>query len=292
MSAFFPQLARALATGAALETGRSAVRNRGLGFSADFAGDDDIYFFDDLGNYWKYSRFDMGGGSDWPSFDWIDWTGGFTDPGISASGNEARYDFDWDQYWRDFFSGNILQIDTFEPSALPRGFDPFALPPLESYRDIWPWLNDFGPGPAPLDPSATPQLPGYCPKGTYHPVNDPFACVPFPPNDQTAKKQAQQQQQTRQQAAQAMRRAQQQRDRQCPKLPNGQATVFNPQTGKCEAIPQCPPGAKFDSTTRRCLTPAQAKELYGDNNWLIWLLIAAGVLVVTRDSGGGGGRRR
>ena len=278
-----------------MEAGRATVRKgNGLGFAAgDYYDGGADYFLDDFGNYWEWDWFNGGGGgTDWPSFDWIDWTGGFTEPGISASGNDARYDFDWNQYWNDFFGGSLETINTSAPSPLPRGFDPFALPPFDPYRDIWPWLNDRGPGPAQLDPSGQPQqLPGYCPRGTYHPVNDPFACVPFPADNNEAKKRAQQQQQTRQQAAQAMRRAQQQRDRQCPKLPNGQATVFNPQTGKCEPVPQCPQGTKFDSATRRCLTPAQAKELYGDNNWLWWLLIGGGVLLIaTRDNGGG--RRR
>jgi hypothetical protein len=293
MNPLFPQLARAVAAGAAMETGREAVRrnNGGLGFNADWIGED--YFLDDFGNYYEWSWFDMGGGGgggDWPSFDWMDWS--FAPVDNSPLNNADRYGFDWGQYWRDFFDGNIEVINTAEPAALPRGFDPFPLPPLDSYRDIWPWLNDRGPGPAQLDPSAVPQqLPGYCPRGTYHPANDPYACVPFPPSDSNAKRQASAQQKAQQQAAQAARKAQQQRDRQCPKLPNGQATVFNPQTGKCEPVPQCPPGSKFDSTTRRCLTQAQVKELYGDNNWLIWALIAAGVLIIAnRDSGGG--RRR
>ena len=294
MSAFFPQLARAVATGAAVETGRAAVRNRnGLGFAAgDYNGGD--YFYDDFGNYWEWSWFDTGGygggGGDWPFFDWIDWQG-FAPVESSPAGNESRYDFDWDQYWRDWFSGDLETINTAAPSPLPRGFDPFALPSLESYRDIWPW-PDRGPAPIAIDPSATPQLPGYCPRGTYHPVNDPTSCVPFPPNDPNAKRQQQQQQKAQQQAAQALRRAQQQADKQCPKDPQNRPVWRNPQTGKCELVPTCPQGTKFDSTTRRCLTTAQAKELYGDNNWLLWLLIAAGVLVIANSGDSSEGRRR
>lgn len=291
MNNLFAQLARAVAAGAAMETGREvARRNNGLGFNADWIGED--YFYDDFGNYFEWSWFDMGGGGgDWPSFDWMDWS--FAPVDNNPSGNSDRYDFDWGQYWSDFFSGNLETINTAAPAPLPRGFDPFPLPDLQSYRDIWPWLDDRGPGPAQLDPSAVPQLPGYCPRGTYHPQNDPFACVPFPPDDSAAKKRAEQQKKAQQQAASALRKAQQQADRQCPKDPQGRPVWRNPQTGKCELVPQCPQGTKFDSTTRRCLTPAQAKQLYGDNSWLWWLLIAAGVLVVaTRDGGGSGGRRR
>ena len=288
MTNLFAQLARAAAAGAAMETGRSAVRRNGLGFAAgdqyDGSGD---YFYDDFGNYWEWDWFNYNDGSDFQAY-LLD----YSEPGLNyvTDPYSNTPDFsDWTNYYR---YGPDAFLQTSEQSPLPRGFDPFALPPFDPYRDIWPWLNDRGPGPAQLDPSGQPQqLPGYCPRGTYHPVNDPYACVPFPADNNEAKKRAQQQQQTRQQAAQAMRRAQQQRDRQCPKLPNGQATVFNPQTGKCEAVPPCQQGTKFDSTTRRCLTPAQAKELYGDNSWLWWLLIGGGVLLIaTRDNGGG--RRR
>jgi len=293
MNPFFPQLARAMATGAAVETGRAVARNNnGLGFAAGgFPGDDEAYFLDDFGNYWEWSWFDMGGGGgggDWPSFDWVDWQG-FA-PAGSPSGNDARYDFDWNQYWNDLFSGSLETINTAAPSPLPRGFDPFPLPSLDSYGSIWPW-PDRGPAPIAIDPSATPQLPGYCPRGTYHPVNDPTSCVPFPPNDPNAKRQQQQQQKAQQQAAQALRRAAQQADKQCPKDPQGRPVWRNPQTGKCELVPTCPQGSEFDSATRRCLTATQAKEIYGGNNWLLWLLIAAGVVVIASSNNGGGRRR-
>lgn len=286
MNAFFPQLARALAAGAAMETGRQAVRqNNGMGFAYndDFAWDGG----DDWN--WDWDWFNYGGSSSFYDLPFLpmefDYGAYWPDPGISA-GNPYEDAGDTLRLW---WEGFLPSIDTSAPSPLPRGFDPFALPGLDPYRNIWPGFDDriFG---GSVD-SGTQQLPGYCPGGTYHPADDPFNCVPFPETDQTAKKRAQQQQQARQQAASALRKAQQQADKQCPKDPQGRAVWRNPQTGKCELVPRCPQGTKFDPAMRRCLTTAQAKEIYGENNWLLWLLIAAGVLVIA-NSGDSGGRRK
>lgn len=290
-----------------METGRAAVRrNNGLGFLApgnQYGGD---YFYDDFGNYYEWDWFSPnvnGGGWDW-FFDGGGGGGGgddfqsyllpYSEPGMNYITDPYSTTSDFSDWINYYIYGPDAFLQTSEMSPLPRGFGPVPLPDLQSYRDIWPWLDDRGPGPALFDPSANQQpLPGYCPKGTYHPQNDPYACVPFPPDDPNAKKRADQQRKAQQSAMAAARRAQQQQDRQCPKDPQGRPVWRNPQTGKCELVPQCPQGTKFDSTTRRCLTPAQAKEAYGDNNWLLWLLIAAGVVVIaTRDGGGSGGRRR
>lgn len=280
-----------------METGRATVRNQnGLGFAAgNYESGGGDYFIDDYGFIWEADWFDPldwsyftggGGGGDFQSY-LLD----YSEPGMNYATDPFSTTPDFSDWINYYLYGPDAFLQTSEPAPLPRGFDPFPLPPFESYRDIWPW-PDRGPGPAELDLPA-PPLPGYCPRGTYHPVNDPMACVPFPADNNEAKKRAQQQQKAQQQAAQAMRRAQQQQDRGCPKDPQGRPVWKNPQTGKCELRPPCPQGQKFDSTTRRCLTPAQAKELYGDNNWLLWLLIAAGVVIIaTRDGGGGGGRRR
>lgn len=301
---FFPfNLAAAVATGAAMETGRGIARRNGLGFAQGESGGgyDDWggYFFDDFGNYWEYDWFDVnygGGGDYWPSFD------SYTLPNLTAPTsplvNDYRYDIDWSQYWNDFFAGNIDRVDTFAQGNYDQPSYRDITGDLDYRPGIWDWLNNLGPGPAQPDRQYGPAgdgalLPRYCPQGTYHPVNDPFACVPFPPNDPNAKKQASNQRKAQQAAANAARKAQQQQDKQCPKDPQGRPVWRNPQTGKCELAPVCPQGQKFDSTARRCLTAAQAKELYGDNNWLMWLLIAAGVLVVVKSGGNsGGGRRR
>jgi len=276
-------------------------RRQGLGFaqgddwSGDYGGD---YFFDDYGNYWEYDWFDnnvnSGGGYDLPLYDTPDWTG--FGPSPSPSANDYRYDFDWGQYLSDWLSGNVETINTFAqaPGQQPSYRD---ITGSLDYRDsIWDWLTNLGPGPASRDSQYGPAgdgstLPGYCPKGTYHPVNDPYACVPFPADNNAAKKQAAQQKKAQQSAANALKAAQKKQDQSCPKHPQGLPVWKNPATGKCEVVPQCPQGSKFDSTAKRCLTAAQAKELYGDNSWLWWLLIGGGALLLVTKNNSGGRRR-
>lgn len=295
--------------GAAFETGRQLVNNqrRGMGFSpGDYFDDynDPYYYEDNYGSWWDNFGPDgdwrsgggySGGGVDLPFYDtpspWDYWPG----PGIDAgSPTEGYSDYLW----------NVL----YNPSGIDYGYGSGFLPGPTGggnqdtgwdWDSFWDWVTDrLAPsvtppldwqGPFPGEPDA--PLPGYCPQGTYHPQNDPFACVPFPPGDPNAKKQAQQQRQQQQKAAQAARSAQKKQDQACPKDPQGRPVWRNPQTGKCELVPQCPPNTKFDSLTKRCLTAAQAKEIYGeDSNLWLWLLAGGAVLLIaTRDRGG---RRR
>jgi hypothetical protein len=269
----------------------ASFRQSGLGFlnvSNDGAGSaDDYSWYDPTGDY--NFGFDFGSGGDysgsWPSFDFIALPD-LQAPPVSPSANEDRYWFDWGQYLSDWLNGNVLSIDTYGQQG--SGQQPFG----GSFN--WP-TGIPGPGPASVDPQYGPAgtgqgLPGYCPGGTYHPLNDPNTCVPFPSNDPNAKRQADAQRKVQQAAANAAKKAQQQQNATCPKDPLGRPIWKNPSTGKCELVPTCPQGSKFDSTTRRCLTAAQAKELYGDNSWLWWLLGGAALLMVLNNNGGG--RRR
>jgi len=306
---FFPlNLMQAIATGAAIETGRGIARRNGLGFTQGDSGAEDYggdYFFDDFGNYWEYDWFNTGGGDYYggglPYYDTPDWTG--FGPAPSPSGNDYRYDFDWGQYLSDWLSGNVESINTFAqaPGQQPSYRD--ITGNLDYQNSLWDWLTNLGPGPAPLDPQYGPAgtgqgLPKPCYGPTYHPypIGHPQQdlCVPYPENAPSAKKQVNAEKKAQQAALSAAKKAQQAADRACPKDPQGRPVWHNPTTNKCELVPPCTtPGTKFDSTTKRCLTAAQAKELYGDNNWLLWLLIAAGALVIINSGGGsGGGRRR
>lgn len=247
----------------------------------DYYGGD--YGYDPYAGDYSYSFY--GDSPTFPTFDPFAIPDLQAPTGSTPSANEDRYWFDWSQYLNDWLSGNILSIDTYGQYT---GQTPYGSP--NNYGGFPDWIP--GPGPTSIDQPYDPAgdgtgLPGYCPQGQYHPLNDPYACVPFPPNDPNAKKQAQQQQKAAQNAANAAKKAQQQKDKTCPKDPQGRPVWFNPATNKCELVPQCPQGTTFDSATRRCLTPAQAKEIYGDNSWLWWLLGGGAVLLIlTRNSGG------
>jgi len=253
---------------------------RGLGFLDSRA--EEYYYEDEWG--WYY----------WDGYNgyWGDNNGGYADTLGNSSGwwaddsvQAILKTLDW---WANL-DNTIVMPDSTAPflpnntsgGGLPSGwptpvyYDPWAGQGMPSYRDITGDLDyqtDYGS-----------LLPGYCPKGSYHPLNDPYSCVPFPPKGKNSAN-------PQQQAAQQARKQQQQQDKQCPKDPQGRPVWRNPQTGKCELAPQCPQGSRFDSTSRRCLTPAQFKQAYGDNSWLWWLLGGgAALLLLTRDNGG---RRR
>lgn len=271
----------------------SAARQTGLGFAAGESGDYDDwagYFFDDWGNYWEYDWFSGGGGGDYypmdlPFFDIPDFPIMLPEPGISAG---SPFDA-LSEYLSNWLAGLVDVNYTADPYALPQGQGDYRLPNFEPYGDISPVLYP-GQGPAEIDLSDV--LPGYCPRGTYHPINDPMACVPFPPADTAAKRRAAAQQKQQQQAMQQRRKQQQQQSAQCPRDPQKRPVWRNPKTQKCELVPTCPAGSRFDQVTGRCLTTSQLNAAYGNNNWL-WLLLGGGMLllVMTRDNRSGGRRR-
>lgn len=268
-------------------------KRRGLGFA------EPDYYFDEYGNYWDRQWFSPdewsyftgggGGGQDLPYIE-MEWPVYMPEPGPSA-GNPFEL---LAEYFNNWFYGNVDAIDTADPYALPQWQGEYRLPDLAPYGDISPVLYP-GPGPANLSFDA-PVLPGYCPQGQYHPIDAPLTCVPFPANDQAAKRSAQQQRQQAQAQARAARSAQNQQNQQCPKDPRGRPVWRNPKTGRCELVPTCPQGSRFDQVTNQCLTPTQQKGLYGSSNWWIWVIIGTSIyLVATRrqnDSYLPRGRRR
>jgi hypothetical protein len=278
---------------------RQSQQLNGLGFLQG-----DYYYEDDFGNWYYEDAFG--------SF-WGDASGSYGDSFGTSYGWDVNYglpilepiNFGWDlPSYRDITRDLDARGIDYEvaPDGTIRFFDDAPFLPTNPQGqgndswlpdNIWDWLtgildqgSDPGMVPTTGDPTA-PPLPGYCPQGTYHPVNDPYACVPFPPEDPAAKKAAQQQKAAAQKAAQALRAAQQKKDQLC-KDPQGRPVWLNPQTNKCELKPPCAKGMKFDSTTQRCLTPQQIKELYGDDkDWLWWVLGGgAALLILTRNNGG------
>ena len=104
------------------------------------------------------------------------------------------------------------------------------------------------------------NLPGYCPQGYYHPLNDPYACVPFP-DDPTQKQQAQKQAQQQQQQAKS------------------QAQAFpKPQNQNC---PQGYQAVRMPDGKIYCVLP-NANKPGGQTNWLLWLMIALGAIIIIR----------
>lgn len=294
----------------------------GLGFaSGDYFNDyeeygsgwDDLYF-DALdwgfnpGEAAFFADGGYGGGSWWDNFDPL--SGDYAGGGSNSPGSNG-------DLWNDFFywyldqgydpfeaatladaeSSDSIRIDTWEPGILPQIPDdlPGVIPaPYDPYTIPLPEL--FANDPAP--PGPLPPLPGYCPQGYYHPVSDPFKCVPFPDESKpAARKKAQQKAQQQQQQAQKRQQQQQQPcptgqvrypytgkcvPQQCP-----QGTKRNPATGECVKtqqqgeLPRCPdPRLVYDLQKKKCVVPGSSSG--SSNSWLWLLLIAGGAVVISK----------
>lgn len=197
----------------------------------------------------------------------------------------------------------VAVIATSEPIFLPDsgGLPSVTVPfPTDPFSLPGPNLDVFQDDPLTAIPTSTP-LPGYCGRGTYHPQNDPYSCVPFPtdPTQQAkARQRANQQQQANQRRAAQMAQA----------CPNGQArypytgkcvprqcpqgTQRNPATGECRSVSstqaqanqvkagQCGPQMVLDTRTGKCVTPGTASSSTGP--WL--LLLGLGAILVLAES--------
>lgn len=267
---------------------------RGLGLLGSF--DDN-----DAGYDWYYDGYS--------DLFWV-FDDGFPQQESEPLGNETDWFLDWDlgayeaPSEADLYSQPDASIYTYEESYLPvidDGNFPLYVPqenPLP-YYDYDPWADVWAdPPPTPPD-AATPQLPGYCPQGYYHPLDNPLTCVPFPPSQQQTaaqkRQQRQQQQQARQQqqqqAKQQAAQQQQQRAQQCAQA----GLVYNAKTQKCE----CPAGTKPNAQTRACervstVTPLVNRSNSASKNSLPWwvVLVGLGVAYKAVDGNGNTGRRR
>lgn len=169
-------------------------------------------------------------------------------------------------------------------------------------------------------PQQTPQLPGYCPAGTYHPIENPLICAPFP-EDGSSGGQGTSAAATAAKAAKLAAKIAAKLKQPCSggqvryplsgncvpaQCPAG--TQRNPATGKCVALGSCPPGQYLDPVTRqctpwptcqpgqqfdiqsgRCVTPGEEFD-FSDIPWWAYLLGAIVVIQAT-DSDGYRGRR-
>ena len=138
-------------------------------------------------------------------------------------------------------------------------------------------IFDFPPIYGPETGATTAPLPGYCPPGTYHPISDPYACVPFPGSTtgQPAPKRATPAQRP------GVTRPKPTAAGQCPP-----PFVYDPKQKKC-VLPPCPPGQAYSLTQRKCVPVAQLKpaDQVNDEAFPWWLVIAGGAVLIALTSG-------
>lgn len=136
--------------------------------------------------------------------------------------------------------------------------------PRDGWGDYAPDMPVYGPESAPV--------PGYCPRGYYHPINDPYSCVAFPDAN------------TGGQGIAPPMRPQPQQGTTRPIPQNGQCPppfVFDPKTKKCQ-VPPCPPGQGYSLTARKCVPAADltaADQITEPFPWL-WVAIGSVALLV------------
>jgi type II secretory pathway pseudopilin PulG len=197
---------------------------------------------------------------------------------VDEAGNQAAIDAAQGSFqsstsepgYADYQQSWPLDLQPMQPAPLPPQL-PISIPVNTTQTPQTPslWLGvDYGQAPLPPSlpmtqaplPSAgqlptlpplpivsggaapkAPGLPGYCPAGTYHPVSNPQACVPFPPAPSGGSGSSQQQQQQQQQ--------------QCPP---GQ--YKSPSTGTCKPVPKCPSGYVFDPRAEKCVPYGQTPQ--------------------------------
>lgn len=228
---------------------RRVVRGpKGLGFlqtsESSSGGYGDFWGFED--DFWG-----GGGGGDFWGFSDPFW-GGYYDPSRDAfvfPGNDAAFlptqtgntggDF-WG-FGGDFWSGVQNAID----SVIGGGSNPPLLP--------------------------------YCPGGTYHPLNDPYACVPFPP--ETPEFERQQKAAAAHKAAQDALKAAAAKAQQQQGCPPNTGLVKNAQ-GQCV----CPPGYAPNAQLKKCVlvNASLAAQSNQAPDWLKYALLALGAVVVVK----------
>lgn len=300
--------------------------------------------FLDAYDYWDDGGWDVygwgGGGYDDFVVDWDDWGSWGSDFSPSSGDDQSWWLDAWDTLWPGWDEDPVITIDSercserwspactgldpdydipfypalYDPGSLGPTFEDPGIPPPPGLYDpyVAPWLYDPGPYVPTFEdpgvpPAPTPQLPGYCPAGTYHPIDNPFACVPFPPGDPRARQQQQQQQQQRPQPRPGASSASSQQKPPAQKCPQGQVfntvlqrcipqcqkgQVFNAMENRCMTPPQCAQNLKFNPYTGQCANPSTIPKENKDNSWLWLLLIGGGLLLATSGKKNTSGRGR
>lgn len=215
-------------------------------------------------------------GEDW----WNGGSGGEGDWYLGGGGGDDFWGFS-DPYWGG---------DYYDPASNTfRFFDSDSFLPSNTgtsggggwnWQGLLDWWNDLTggvTGDVGGGGGTNPPLLPYCPGGTYHPLNDPYSCVPFPP--ETPEFEKQQRAAAAQKAAQdalKARAAQQQRQQGCP--PNT-GLVKNVQ-GQCV----CPPGYAPNAELKKCVlvNASLAAQSQQAPDWLKYALLALGAVVVVK----------
>lgn len=241
--------------------GKCCGQSKGLGFL--WSGGDDA---------WEpeYPYAD-GGGSDYWGFGDSFWWGDYG-PDLGLPNWQDTRDFGG--YYVDPNTGAILFSDS--ERFLPSSQQPSGNSNWQGLLDWWAELTggliNSGPGGSGNDPA----LLGYCPGGTYHPRNDPYSCVPFPP--ETPEYEKQQRAAAAHKAAQDALKAAAKAQQTAQGCPPNTGLVKNAQ-GQCV----CPPPSVFSKTYGKCVLASQLtakdKEDAQAPDWLKWA-IAAGIVVV------------
>jgi len=216
---------------------------------------------------------------------WDDWGAGYWD-------DEGGW-FDPEWAWLSDPAAGEFFIPIETETACATGTEPGCFTGPRNWWDWdWPTLPIPGGGNPlpPYDDIPPPPLPGYCPAGTYHPIENPYICVPFPPSPTPtapARRPQSNQPQTRPTAPARPPQS-------APQCPAGY--VFDSKLQRC--IPACPKGAVFDARAGKCVPiptnkPAQNfTELAQKTPWWLWALLAGTLLLATRDGGSSPGRKR
>lgn len=218
-----------------------------------------------------------GAGSSWDEYNYDEWYDG-------GGYDDLQQGLDW---WSQLTGG-------YDPNVYDVGFvdaqvsEPGGAPLNENWvQDLVDWWRDFTGGYTgePIQPTgggydAERGLPGYCPAGYYHPLNDPYICVPFPdetPAERNQRQIAAAKAQAAQKAAQAAAKAQQ-AAQPCP--PNT-GLVKNAQ-GQCA----CPNGYAFSKTYGKCVLVSQLtaedKKALESTDWWKYLAIGAFALIAVK----------
>lgn len=263
--------------------GECCKQPKGLGFlwwggdqnaAEDVYGDYD-YLYDYGGNY-------DGGWSGWDSPGWWDTSGGGS--GLDFWGlDDASY---WDYYgWNvgpSYSPGTSpgFNVDFgFLPSNTATGAGTYGTS-NDNWQGLLDWWNDLVGGViggSDAGGGTNPQLPGYCPGGYYHPQNDPFACVPFPP--ETNAQQRQKAIAAGNAANAAAKAAQAKAQQQAQGCPPNTGLVKNAQ-GQCV----CPPGYAANAQLKKCVlvNASLAAQANQAPDWLKYALLALGAVVVVK----------